>query len=560
MLGRAGLRLAVLVAAAGIIALLAAPVAAIEGPTGLSVPSVSPRTGTPDTPITFEVTYRNHEGSEPAWVRVVIDGDSFAMSAHGSDWKEGVRFTLVTTLSVGTHSVVFEAADSRKFTDSLDAGTVVIEAPTPAPTPTPTPAPTLAPTLAPTPTPTPIPTASPVATVMPTAPPTATPPPTASPTATPTPAPVAAGGTVSGGGPTGSGGSTDGHVTAGTSESSADSRAPSTAVSDGLRSGGLPGVPAAGLPDGTASNGTPPDGVSLDAAASGGPDDQERSQAAFLGGSTSGGTHPATLSPGLRALGLGGPEIPLAVRLAVQTIVTTGGVTLAMALFAFRKRRHDGEQPEPDEVLRSKAGRPTPPVSSSTLVPDGGPFLPAPAAAPASGPAAEELSLPRWRRPSLMQARKTDPLRSATVEQHLSFDHGLVDPLEGRERRRLRYRLVRLLDQPDELRGNEIGFLDQGDEVQLLQQAGAYWLVLCPDGSRGWLHKMTLGEVVEDDLPVRLESRRRSFVDEPETTAPARAPRPADPVEPTGTSGSQAASDGVDDDVLRAFLSRRRTG
>ena len=343
------------------------------------------------------------------------------------------------------------------------------------------------------------------------------------------------------------------------SESSADSGAPSTAASGDLRSGGVAGVPAGDPAGGTASDGTAPDGGALGAAASGSSDGQERAGAS-LGGSASGGAHPATLSPGLRALGLGGSEIPLAVRLAFQTIITTGGVTLAMALFAFRKRRRDGEQPEPDETLRSKAGSPAPPVSSSALVPDGGPFLPAPAAVPAPDLPAEELSLPRWRRPSLMQARKTDPLRAASTQQSLSFDHGLVDPLEGHERRRLRYRLVRLLDQPDELRGNEIGFLDQGDEVQLLQQAGAYWLVLCPDGSRGWLHKMTLGEVIEDDLPVRLESRRRPLVDRPEPSAPARPPQPVDPVEPSGGSGSPAASAGADGDVLRAILARRRTG
>ena len=67
----------------------------------------------------------------------------------------------------------------------------------------------------------------------------------------------------------------------------------------------------------------------------------------------------------------------------------------------------------------------------------------------------------------------------------------------------IRYRVVRLLDSPDELRGSEIGYLDQGDEVQLLEKYGAYWLVLSPDGQQGWLHKMILGDVYEDDAPPR---------------------------------------------------------
>jgi len=107
--------------------------------------------------------------------------------------------------------------------------------------------------------------------------------------------------------------------------------------------------------------------------------------------------------------------------------------------------------------------------------------------------------MPRWRRPSLLEARKADPARSiATSTGRMSFANGAVDAVDGRERRVIRYRVVRLLDAPDELRSADIGQLDQGDEVQLLERSGAYWLVLCPDGRQGWLHKMTLGDVVTD--------------------------------------------------------------
>jgi hypothetical protein len=100
-----------------------------------------------------------------------------------------------------------------------------------------------------------------------------------------------------------------------------------------------------------------------------------------------------------------------------------------------------------------------------------------------------EALLPRWRRPSLLQARKADPIRDSTPAARLTFDQGLVGKLDGRERRTIRYSLVRLLDSPDELRAAEIGYLDQGDEVQLLEKYGAYWLVLCPDGRQGWVPK-----------------------------------------------------------------------
>jgi hypothetical protein len=76
----------------------------------------------------------------------------------------------------------------------------------------------------------------------------------------------------------------------------------------------------------------------------------------------------------------------------------------------------------------------------------------------------------------------------------MSFETTGAAPIGNYERRRIGYRLVRLLDSPDELRSQEIGILDQGDEVQLLERHGAYWLVLCPDGKQGWVHRMVLAD------------------------------------------------------------------
>ena len=123
----------------------------------------------------------------------------------------------------------------------------------------------------------------------------------------------------------------------------------------------------------------------------------------------------------------------------------------------------------------------------------------------------------------------------------MTFDQGLVGPLDdGRERKVVRYRVVRLLDSPDELRGQEIGYLDQGDEVQLLEKYGAYWLVLSPDGQQGWLHKMTLGDVYEDDAP------------------PPEGPVATMPIAAESWTMGEADIDG---DVFDAYLeSRRRRG
>lgn len=160
-----------------------------------------------------------------------------------------------------------------------------------------------------------------------------------------------------------------------------------------------------------------------------------------------------------------------------------------MAFGIFHKRRR-GEQPETpvDEVsiVAAAVAVETPP--------------------PETGLEADEAMLPRWRRPSLLQARRGDKFHDDMPAPPLTFELGQIGPSDGHERRLIRYRLVRMLDTPDELRGTEIGYLDRGDEVQLVEKYGAYWLVLCPDGRQGWLHKMTLGDVVDDQATETWES------------------------------------------------------
>lgn len=239
------------------------------------------------------------------------------------------------------------------------------------------------------------------------------------------------------------------------------------------------------------------------------------------------------LAAGVDLLTGGRPTLPIGL---VATLVTTSGVvgaTLAFGLFG-KRRRDDGPSDRDDALSRAAASppalngvagyaeRPREDTSNATV-------------ANVPHPLDGELTMPRWRRPSLLEARKADPIRDAHEAPRLTFDHGLVGPIDGRERRLIRYNLVRLLDYPDELRGTELAFLDQGDEVQLLEKRGSYWMVLCPDGRQGWIHKMTLGEVIGNP-PVQ-------------STPTATMPIAAD----TWTMG-----DDVDGDVLAAYLESRR--
>ena len=113
--------------------------------------------------------------------------------------------------------------------------------------------------------------------------------------------------------------------------------------------------------------------------------------------------------------------------------------------------------------------------------------------------------MPRWRRPSLMAARKAAPVVTMDEAEaaRLTFRGDAAVSVDSHhEFRRLRYRMVRLSDGPDEVRSREIGRLDRGDEVELLESYGAYWKVRIPTGQIGWIHRMTLGDSVTPSTDV----------------------------------------------------------
>jgi hypothetical protein len=477
-------------AAVFVLLAVALPVGAGEGPTKLLDATAGPRTGTTTTTISFSVTYRNREGSAPDYVRVLIDGSAHDMSDDGgTDWKHGVGHTFTTTLPAGAHDITFEASDTRRFTATADGGTVTIKdppPPTPAPTPKPTPVPTPPPTPAPTPAPTPNATPDPT--------PNGTPDPTQPPGPTPTPASTADATPASNGEPTptpppngipGSGG------TGGTDPDGRNAGGPGSVDGGGPGAGpdngpggpdGTSGVPGLGWTDPGSGPGDPPgDGTTT----AGGP-----GTAATDPGTGSTDVSWGALAAALGTLGLG-PD-PTYLPLLPTLVGTTGAVAMAMAFAIFGKRRRDQEPPAPDEVLHANAARGTAVAASGDLVRGVVRSIGVP------GPVDVEASMPRWRRPSLIEARKNDPARNPHTNQPLSFDGGIVNAAEGYERRTIRYRVVRLLDAPDEFRSADIGQLDQGDEVQLIERSGTYWLVLCPDGRQGWIHKMTLGDVVTE--------------------------------------------------------------
>ena len=102
-----------------------------------------------------------------------------------------------------------------------------------------------------------------------------------------------------------------------------------------------------------------------------------------------------------------------------------------------------------------------------------------------------EANMPRWRRPSLLEARRADPSRqTASYRLPMRFTD---DRANSTDVRVVRYAVVPLLDRPDEVLGVRIADLESGDEVLSIGAHGAFVQVARPDGEQGWVHRTTLG-------------------------------------------------------------------
>jgi hypothetical protein len=124
------------------------------------------------------------------------------------------------------------------------------------------------------------------------------------------------------------------------------------------------------------------------------------------------------------------------------------------------------------------------------------PLHPQPTAVEAMAPLGEatvdpEAAMPRWRRPSLLEARHADYSR-LTPSNRMPMRFG--DEAAEVDVRVVRYAVVPVLDRPDEVLGLRQSDLASGDEVQVLSSSGTFLEVLCPNGDQGWVHRTTLGQ------------------------------------------------------------------
>ena len=445
----------------------------------LSDPQVSPRETTFGTAIDFAVTYTDDTGAAPRSVQVQIGDSVRAMAAVSKDYRHGVRFSVSVEVAVGWHAISFIATPASGDRDVLLAGSVTVHqaGPTPSPTPSPSPKPTASPK--PTPTPSPKPTASqesggqvpasgapPSGATAPTQPP-------ASGVASPSPELSTAAGPVA----TTTHPAATSHRTATPAPAAAISSSGSGSGAD-QGSGGQPSAGASDLPEN--GGGQAVDGAAGSVGSGGTSAHGPGLVQVARGGSGTGNTGEV---PSYLLVSYHAPISQLIVQLAPSITTAAGGTAAWAAFVLFGKRRRDGAAPDPETALATAAATGLEVGAGQGLT------------------TVDESLLPRWRRPSLQKVRRTDPLRMVADAPSLSFAASGLQTGEDYERRQIRYRLVRLLDRPDELRSSEIGVLDRGDEVLLLERRGVYWLVLCPDGRQGWIHRMTLSDPTVEQAP-----------------------------------------------------------
>jgi len=65
-------------------------------------------------------------------------------------------------------------------------------------------------------------------------------------------------------------------------------------------------------------------------------------------------------------------------------------------------------------------------------------------------------------------------------------------PPKGVERAKVGYRRVRISSEPDAVRSAELGRLDRGDEVEILESHEGFLRVRTPDDITGWILRHTV--------------------------------------------------------------------
>jgi hypothetical protein len=181
--------------------------------------------------------------------------------------------------------------------------------------------------------------------------------------------------------------------------------------------------------------------------------------------------------------------------------VAMGGLLLLVVAARRRSRRWDDLPPGGAVLAGAAAAAPAAPVANTApaLQASSAPAAPSviPAAAAAAvvadaalddelAPVDEDAPLTTSRKP-----RKAMPTMAASAAAAVARTFDRPAP-KGVERAKVGYRRVRISSEPDAVRSTELGRLDRGDEVEILESHEGFLQVRTPDNITGWILRHTI--------------------------------------------------------------------
>jgi hypothetical protein len=104
-------------------------------------------------------------------------------------------------------------------------------------------------------------------------------------------------------------------------------------------------------------------------------------------------------------------------------------------------------------------------------------------------PIDEDAPLKNARKAPAKRAPRTAPVATAAVISARTF---AKPPRKGVERAKVGYRRVRISSIPDAVRSAELGRLDRGDEVEILDASEGFLRIRTPDDITGWILRHTI--------------------------------------------------------------------
>jgi hypothetical protein len=161
-------------------------------------------------------------------------------------------------------------------------------------------------------------------------------------------------------------------------------------------------------------------------------------------------------------------------------VVASAG--MLMLLFFLRRSQRD----EDDRLVLDVA----PDLGPAVLL--AAPIQPAsPAIEEDLAPFDEDAPLKNARKAPAKRAPRTAPV-AAPPAPATSVRMFTKPPKKGVERAKVGYRRVRISSIPDAIRSDELGRLDRGDEVEILDSSEGFLRIRTPDNITGWILRHTV--------------------------------------------------------------------